>query len=143
MKFKVGDRIKVSSSDRVGYAYANIERIDEGTEPTYWVRWEHHNHRLYDYKVVDVDGDWEHACPVVLQASGVTTITLPLPPQGATHYNIYRHQQGKGYVKIQTDHVDRNLSEICNHKWEDYYGFSECYQFCQHCDEKRPLVWFK
>jgi hypothetical protein len=31
------------------------------------------------------------------------------------------------------------LDLACSHSWKVYHGFRESYEYCEHCDNKRPI----
>jgi hypothetical protein len=121
-KFKVGDKIKAPSSDRMGWHFATIQKIEalakNNFDVVYWVEWYHYPDKTFDYRAADVEDLWELAdpCPVVNM-----TITLP---------------RSIDFVPIELTIEDIKVAG-CDHKWIDYHGFLENYQFCAKCDEKR------
>jgi hypothetical protein len=51
----------------------------------------------------------------------------------------YKHlhdaiKYGTGFMKISTP---EKITNGCDHKWKLYQGFSETYNYCEKCDEKR------
>ena len=123
-KFKVGDRIKTPASDRVGYCYASVTSVDTEvtpyhTESVYTVVWEHHNYSSHQYKASEVDSLWKLAdiCLAV-------DMTIKLP-------------RSINFIPITLDIEGIKVCE-CDHKWVNYRGLIENYQFCSKCDEKRP-----
>jgi hypothetical protein len=44
-----------------------------------------------------------------------------------------------GIGNIWQDYYDKNGIPLCDHIWQKYEGFTERYEFCIKCDEKRQL----
>ena len=46
------------------------------------------------------------------------------------------------YVKVPESNNEPVLTEPeeCNHSWKTYHGFSESYEYCEHCDAKRSIL---
>jgi len=46
-------------------------------------------------------------------------------------------------MTVDTSHFKQNtltltqLKKNCSHKWKKYMGFTDTYQYCEHCDEKK------
>lgn len=123
-KFKIGDRIRVTSSDRAGYAYATVTGAETDYGPksvyhTYKVTWDWNPFAEHSYKSEDVEDIWEvvTGCPIAM-----STTTLP-----------------RGAEPIDIEFKDIEDDGTCRHKWVDYQGFNTSYQFCDLCDEKKSM----
>jgi len=122
MKFKAGDRIKTISSDRSGHNYAKIVQTEIiNSEDHYLVAWDNIRGQHY-YVAKDVDGDWELADMLPIGQCPVVT----------THKLKYEPSVDQGYWNY-----GEPADKTCNHKWKEYNGYNDFYEYCEKCDEKR------
>jgi hypothetical protein len=121
-KFSAGDKIKTMGSTT--YHYATIERtasLDNG-DTIYYVEWFHHPGNTFDYKASDVDSTWE----------------LELPAGNCPVVKYYESTKESDDIFAKYTDFDA-VDKGCDHKWVNYHGFNTSYQFCEKCDEKRPM----
>lgn len=77
-------------------------------------------------------------------------IELESPIGNETLYPLNEHQTQPGWARIKNDpilpeHLPGYFGstpswvplEGCAHSWKLYQGFTETYEYCEHCDEKR------
>lgn len=131
MKFKIGDRIRVLSSDRSGYNYAEItgttkyfDASSGTTEDFYLVTWDSGKPAFHEYKASEVDSEWDLAptlpsgqCPIVQSYNSRFPKEINLAP-----------------IDLQIENI---TALDCDHKWKEYHGYNDFYEFCEKCDKKR------
>ena len=105
----LGDRFSVETNngDR---NYGTVTAIAHYSHDTvYHVHWDHFLGIAY-YNHSDVQDDWTK--------ESVISINLQAP--------------------VSLDYIPLTLDiKKCDHKWQQYHGFTESYEFCKHCDAKR------
>lgn len=47
---------------------------------------------------------------------------------------------GMGITDILLEHRIIRRPQYCIHDWKIYTGFTKVFEYCEHCDEKRPYV---
>ena len=114
-KFTAGQCIRVESSDRAGYNFGNIMVLTEVYgEMQYGIQWDDFSPKVHYYVAKEVDDIWE-----------------------AVGRNVF-HQDIKFTGIEPTFDEFKGLPTInCIHDWKEYQGFSDSFEYCTKCDEKR------
>lgn len=89
-----------------------------------------------------INNSYKNGGPIQQISSPFLTITFSPPPMPSgtftyrisdlnTHSDITLNSMKNTVMTLQ------QLKKQCNHKWIKYQGFTDVYQYCEHCDEKK------
>ena len=119
MKFKVGDKVKVIQKNNSQYGKIGIIKDVLSEICIYEVNFKYHDIHYYESDLILVASSQNVTNKIKGSSIYLDKITLPTTIR-------------------EEDIVVKNNSK-CSHNWKIYHGFTESYEYCNLCDEKRGI----